>query len=139
VTASRTWWRRSPDFCRGRARPQVLNTHLVAETAMDYFYVKKRSREVTKYFDQATLKAWGAYNDEAFKPGKLDVKTKELVAVACTYITRCPYCIESHAKKALKAGATRQELAEVIAIAAALNAGASMAHMNFALEAEPDK
>ncbi len=116
-----------------------MNTHLVAETAMDYFYVKKRSREVTKYFDQATLKAWGAYNDEAFKPGKLDVKTKELVAVACTYITRCPYCIESHAKKALKAGATRQELAEVIAIAAALNAGASMAHMNFALEAEPDK
>jgi alkylhydroperoxidase/carboxymuconolactone decarboxylase family protein YurZ len=57
----------------------------------------------------------------------------------CKSITRCPYCIESHAKKALQAGATKQELAEVIAIAAALNAGASMAHMNFALEAEPDK
>jgi alkylhydroperoxidase/carboxymuconolactone decarboxylase family protein YurZ len=33
------------------------------------------------------------------------------------------------------AGATKEELAEVIAVAAALNAGASMAHMNFALEA----
>lgn len=116
-----------------------MNIYRVPETGMDYFYVKKRNREVTKYFDPATLKAWGAYNEEAFKPGKLDVKTKELIAVACTYITRCPYCIESHAKKALQAGATKQELAEVIAIAAALNAGASMAHMNFALEAEPDK
>jgi alkylhydroperoxidase/carboxymuconolactone decarboxylase family protein YurZ len=34
----------------------------------------------------------------------------------------------------LAAGATKEELAEVIAISAALNASASMAHMNFALE-----
>lgn len=42
--------------------------------------------------------------------------------------------IEAHAKKALEAGASEEELAEFIAIAAALNAGASMAHMNFALD-----
>jgi len=105
---------------------------------MTYHYSKKRNSEVTRYFDPKVLETMSAYNAEVFKPGKLDVKTKELIAVAATYITRCPYCIEAHAKKALEAGATREELAEVIAIAGSLGMGASMAHMNFALEAEPD-
>ncbi len=105
----------------------------------DYYYVKKRNREVAKYFDPETLKAFGAFDEKVFEPGKLDRKTKELCAVAATYITRCPYCIEGHAKRALAAGATKEELAEVIAVAMALNAGASMAHMNFALEAEPEE
>jgi AhpD family alkylhydroperoxidase len=104
-----------------------------------YYYVRKRDREVTKYFDPKVLEAMTTFNNEVFKPGKLDTKTKELIAVAAIYITRCPYCIESHAKKALEAGATREELAEVISIAASLGMGASMAHMNFALEAQPDE
>jgi len=105
----------------------------------DYYYVKKRDRDVLKYFDKETLDAFSAFDDKVFEPGKLDRKTKELCAVAATYITRCPYCIEGHAKRAIAAGATKEELAEVIAVAMALNAGASMAHMNFALEAQPEE
>jgi AhpD family alkylhydroperoxidase len=71
-----------------------------------------------------------------FSPGRLDKKTKELVAVACTYLTRCPYCIVGHTEAALEAGATKEEIAEAIQIAAALNAGAAMAHRNIALEIE---
>jgi alkylhydroperoxidase/carboxymuconolactone decarboxylase family protein YurZ len=41
-----------------------------------------------------------------------------------------------HTKAALKAGATKEEVAEVIQIAAALNAGAAIAHRNFALDVE---
>jgi alkylhydroperoxidase/carboxymuconolactone decarboxylase family protein YurZ len=51
-------------------------------------------------------------------------------------MTRCPYCIEGHAKVAIKAGATKEELAEAIQIAMALNAGAVIAHRNFALDVE---
>lgn len=69
-----------------------------------------------------------------FKPNILDKKTKELIAVACTYMTRCPYCIEGHAKAAVKAGASKEKLAEVIQIAMALSSGAPIAHHNFALD-----
>jgi alkylhydroperoxidase/carboxymuconolactone decarboxylase family protein YurZ len=55
------------------------------------YYVKKRNREVTKYFNRKVLKAFDAFDEKAFEPGKLDVKTKELYAVAATYITRCSY------------------------------------------------
>jgi len=56
--------------------------------------------------------------------------------VACTYITRCSYCIAGHTRAALEAGATKEEVAEIIQIAAALNAGAAMAHRNIALKVE---
>ena len=81
---------------------------------MDYHYPKTRDPKIFEYFDKETLEAFGKWNELALKAGKLDRKTKELVAVACTYMTRCPYCIKGHAEAALKAGATKEELAEVI-------------------------
>ena len=103
---------------------------------MDYYYSKKLESKVNEYFEPETMKAFVYWNRKVFAPGKLDKKTKELVAVACTYLTRCPYCIVGHTKAALRAGATKEEIAEVIQIAAALNAGAAIAHRNFALDVE---
>jgi AhpD family alkylhydroperoxidase len=55
-------------------------------------------------------------------------KYKELMALAVALTTQCPYCLEVHKNKALEAGATEQELAEVIHVAAALRAGAAITH-----------
>ncbi len=101
---------------------------------MDYHYAKERDAEVSKYFNKETMKAWATWNRKVFEAGKLDVKTKELIAIACTYMTRCPWCIEGHAKAAIKAGATKEEIAEVIQIAMALSSGAPVAHRNIALD-----
>lgn len=81
---------------------------------MDYYYSKKRDPIVNGYFDKEAMKAFGELNGRVFSPDRLDKKTKELIAVACTYITRCPYCIAGHTKAALEAGATKEEVAEVI-------------------------
>ena len=101
---------------------------------MDYHYAKERDSEGNKYFNKDTMRAWADWNRKVFEPGLLDVKTKELIAIACTYMTRCPWCIEGHAKAAMKAGATKEEIAEVIQIAMALSSGAPVAHRNIALD-----
>ena len=101
---------------------------------MDYHYSKERDSAARMYFDKDVMRAWADWNRKVFEPGKLDVKTKELVAIACTYMTRCPWCIEGHAKAAINAGATKEEIAEVIQIAMALSSGAPVAHSNFALD-----
>ena len=66
--------------------------------------------------------------------GKIPRKHRELIAVAVAHTTQCPYCIEAHAKKARKAGATEQELAETTLVAAALRAGGAVTHGTHALE-----
>jgi AhpD family alkylhydroperoxidase len=75
------------------------------------------------------------FNQKVFEEGDLSVKMKELVAVACAHITRCPYCIDGHIKKAKQAGATDKEIAEVVFVAVAMNAGASFAHSCISMEA----
>ena len=79
-------------------------------------------------------KGFVAFDKAAFEEGAIPVKYKELMAVAVALTTQCPYCIEIHAKKAKKAGATEQELAETTLIAAAMRAGAAVTHGTHTLE-----
>lgn len=76
--------------------------------------------------------------------GAIPRKYRELIAIAVSATTQCPYCIESHAKAAQAAGATREEVVEASFIAAALRAGAAATHGAMALKffdkaAEPKK
>lgn len=50
------------------------------------------------------------------------------------HTTQCPYCIEAHVAGAKKAGATREEIAEAVFVAAALRAGAAVTHGTLALK-----
>ncbi|OGN92745.1 MAG: hypothetical protein A2Z75_08505 [Chloroflexi bacterium RBG_13_50_10] len=69
----------------------------------------------------------------------MNTKVKELIAVACAHVTQCPYCIDGHTKRAKKAGATAEELAEAIFVAASLRAGGALAHSCIAIEAFEEK
>jgi AhpD family alkylhydroperoxidase len=80
------------------------------------------------------FKAFTAFDEAVFKGGTIPLKYKELMAVAVALTTQCPYCIDIHSKKARKAGATEQELAETTLVAAALRAGGAVTHGTHALE-----
>jgi AhpD family alkylhydroperoxidase len=66
--------------------------------------------------------------------GAIPRKYRELMALAVAVTTQCPYCLDVHTKHAKRAGATREEVAEAIFIAAALRAGAAATHGALALK-----
>jgi AhpD family alkylhydroperoxidase len=70
--------------------------------------------------------AFDAFGRQVFAPGALDMKTKQLIAVA--HVTQCPCCIQGHTKAAQRAGATAQELMEAVWVAAEMRAGGAFAH-----------
>lgn len=76
----------------------------------------------------AAMQAFWAFDKAAMADGAIPVKYKELAALAVAFTTQCPYCIEIHAGKARKAGASDAEIAEIVTIAAALRAGAAITH-----------
>lgn len=79
------------------------------------------------------MKAFWAFDKAAMAEGAIPVKYKELMALAVALTTQCPYCIEIHSKKAHAAGASQQEIAEVVVIAAALRAGGAITHGTHAI------
>jgi AhpD family alkylhydroperoxidase len=83
------------------------------EQASSYTMVDPRFREI--YFQ---------FYKETYKPSVLDRKTKELIAISASLAAKCQGCLEGHIKKALKFGATRDEISESIAIAIGVNAAA---------------
>jgi AhpD family alkylhydroperoxidase len=101
----------------------------------DCFYGKKDIEKAAKMYalKPEIMKAFLEFDGKVFAVGSLNVKTKELIAIACTHITQCPYCIEGHTKRANKAGATPEEIAEAIFVAVAIRAGGSMAHSSIAM------
>lgn len=75
-----------------------------------------------------TLRAFHAFSRQVFAPGELDVRTKQLIAVAVAHVTQCPYCIRGHTESALQAGATDKQIMEAIWVAAEMRAGGAYAH-----------
>lgn len=74
------------------------------------------------------MQAFFAFDKAAMAAGALDVKTKELIALAVAHTTQCIYCIDLHNANARKHGATDQDISETILVAAALRAGGAVAH-----------
>lgn len=68
-------------------------------------------------------KGFGELHHAAFAAGELDVKTKELIALAIGVAEGCDGCIASHAQNAARAGATRQEAAEAIGVTFLMKGG----------------
>ena len=71
--------------------------------------------------DPDTLeRTWGSMK-QVMKKGSIDEVTKELIYVAVSVSNGCEYCIKSHSAAAIKKGATKQMLSEMIAVTGMAN------------------
>ncbi|HEY9168070.1 MAG TPA: carboxymuconolactone decarboxylase family protein [Lutibacter sp.] len=84
------------------------------------------------------IEAWRNFSKTVFEAGALPEKTKQLIAVAVSHVTQCPYCIKSHTTQAMRKGASKEEIMEAIWVASEMRAGAAYAHATIAM-AEMDK
>ena len=72
------------------------------------------------------MQAFSALAKGATQDGALDKKTKELIALAIGVAARCDGCIGFYAKALVDLGATREEIAEVMAMAVYMGGGPSL-------------
>ena len=94
----------------------------------------ERLREMGKLAPEE-FKAWAALDRIVGREeGAIPRKYRELIALAVAHTTQCVYCIEVHTKGAKKAGASKQEVAESVLLAAALRAGGAAAHGSLAMK-----
>ena len=83
--------------------------------------LSKKQPKTMRYFKQ--------FMDSVLSEGILDTKTKELVTLGTAITARCKYCIAIHVEKALKAGATREEILETATVAILMGGGPAMTYV----------
>src|SRR5215831_19073796 len=124
------------EWISGRPAAVGLLNLWTTTTRKELFDVKplsrrKRSQTASRYESRGSSRVpgmGGARQDSREGRRENPKKYRELIAIAVAHTTQCVYCIEVHTKNAKKAGATKEEVAESILLAAALRAGGAAAH-----------
>ncbi|MGC8544930.1 carboxymuconolactone decarboxylase family protein [Athalassotoga sp.] len=106
------------------------------------------SDDMNRYYDQFMdvmktlgenspeyIKGFGEFVKAGEKNGALSSKFKELISVALSVVTQCPYCVAYHVKNAIKEGATKQEIIESAMVAGVMGGGPAVAHIKLVIDA----
>ena len=70
--------------------------------------------------------AFGALGKAVKDEGALDFKTKEYIALGIAIATHCEDCIALHMQALVRVGATREEVADVLAMTIQMGGGPAM-------------
>ncbi len=81
------------------------------------------------------MQGFGALHEASLKPGALDRKTKELIALGIGITVRCDGCISFHVHDALQAGASNEEILETVSVAIMMGGGPSVVYGVEAMQA----
>ncbi|MGD9386778.1 MAG: carboxymuconolactone decarboxylase family protein [Gammaproteobacteria bacterium] len=73
-------------------------------------------------------------HQQAMCEGVLEPKTKELVAVALSVASRCDPCIAFHVPAAMRLGATREEIMEILSVTVLMGGGPSLMYAAHVME-----
>ena len=105
---------------------------------MDHRHLQRElagpSRELRAEIPEV-YEAFLSLSGAAMAEGALPALTKELIALAIAITRECDGCVASHARGAARAGATRQQVAEVAGVAILMNGGPGTVWGPRALEA----
>src|SRR6056297_3763301 len=106
-------------------------------TDQDYTTMRKRITKANAGLKTAqpdTLKGFNMIHAQAMQAGALDPRTKELVAVALSVGARCDPCIAFHVPAAIRHGATRDEILEMLSVTVLMGGGPSLMYAAHVIE-----
>jgi len=92
---------------------------------------KEKLSEVKKILGEVLNKApelgkFAEYIHAAEAPGALETKLKELISLGIAVAVRCEPCIMWHTEAAINAGATEEEILDVIKVAVCMGGGPAL-------------
>ncbi len=96
--------------------------------------MRAKIREMNKLIPETTS-GFGTLSKAVKDNGTLDLKTKEFIAVAIAIADRCEPCIGFHIEALMRTGASREELADVLAMSIQMGGGPALMYSAKALEA----
>lgn len=79
--------------------------------------------------DNRAIKRFFGVDTLTYEPGKLDVKTKEMLGLVASMVLRCDDCISYHIQKCRDEGVTEEEMFEVFSVALTVGGSIVIPHL----------
>ena len=84
--------------------------------------------------DNLVIKRIYNLDTNAYSEGALNIKTKEMLGLACSLVLRCDDCVKYHLDICYKIGVTNAEMEEVWSIATLIGGTIVIPHLRRAVE-----
>jgi len=84
--------------------------------------------------DNKVLKRLFNLDTNAYAAGYIDVKTKEMIGLACSMVLRCDDCVKYHLGKCHEAGLSDEAVFEVFSIATIIGGTIVIPHLRRAVD-----
>jgi AhpD family alkylhydroperoxidase len=104
-------------------------------SAAEYYEHNAEAMKPVRESMSDLLKGFSGLHQAAMKPGSLDVREKELIALGIGMAVRCENCIYAHTRAAIKAGATREQVLEAAGVAVLMAGGPTYTYLPRVTEA----
>ncbi len=95
---------------------------------------RSRMNERILSSDNLVIKRFFNLDTNAYAPGRLDVRTKEMIGLASSMVLRCDDCIKYHIGKCVETGLSPEEIEEVFSIALLVGGSIVIPHLRRAVE-----
>lgn len=95
---------------------------------------RERLNEKVLAAGNLTVKRFFALDTQAYAPGALDGKTKELLGLASSTVLRCDDCILYHIIRCVEEDATDDEIVEALSIALVVGGSIVIPHLRRAID-----
>ncbi len=95
---------------------------------------RERMNDVILKDNNKIIKRIFNLDTNAFSPGALDIKTKELLGLVASTVLRCDDCIKYHLETSYKEGITKEEVMEAMSIATLVGGTIVIPHLRKAYE-----
>jgi AhpD family alkylhydroperoxidase len=104
-------------------------------SAVEYYERNAEAMKPVRESMSEFLKGFSGLHQAAMKPGSLDLRQKELIALGIGLAVRCENCIYAHTRAAIKAGATREQILEAAGVAVLMAGGPTYTYLPRVTEA----
>lgn len=84
--------------------------------------------------DNLLIKRIFNLDTNAYAPGVLDVRTKELIGLTCSLVLRCDDCVKYHLGKCKEVGFKTEEVQEAMGVATLIGGTIVIPHLRRAFE-----
>jgi AhpD family alkylhydroperoxidase len=100
----------------------------------DFNDYRSRMNEKITSSDSLILKRIFNLDSNAYAPGSLDVRSKELIGLTCSLVLRCDDCVRYHLGKCKEIGFTTSEIHEAMGVATLIGGTIVIPHLRRAFE-----
>ena len=112
----------------------MLLIKLKMSIVSDFNEYRSRMNDAILSADNKVLKRIFNLDTNAYQEDEVDVKTKEMIGLACSMVLRCDDCVRYHLGKCHELGINDKSIFEVFAIANLIGGTIVIPHLRRAVE-----